>query len=264
MRKLQIAWFRLIQFLIHLFSSKSRYSIHSPFVYTFVTQVLPHKEGASFSSIKTLRAKLRASTERVSWEELGAGSHHFPDAEASIGDLAKHVSRRHKEGALLYRICQHYQPRNCLELGTHLGISAIYQGLGLEDSRLLTIEGIPAFAEIARQNFQEMSLTTEVKVGRFEEVLKNMDLPAFQPDYVFIDGHHMEEATLSYFHLLLPNMADGGIMIFDDIYWSKGMRNAWQKIVAHPEVSVSLDLFFFGICFIRRPQAKEHFRLRYI
>ena len=233
-------------------------------MYTFVTQVLPHKEETVFSSIKALRAKLKASTDRISWEELGAGSHHFPDAEASVGELVRHVSRRHKEGALLYRICQHYQPANCLELGTHLGISSIYQGMGLKKSRFLTVEGIPEFAEVAKQNFQEMDLATEVKVGRFEEVLGQMDLTAFLPNYVFLDGNHTEEATLNYFHMLLPNMADEGIMIFDDIYWSKGMSNAWQKIVAHPEVSVSLDLFFFGICFIRRPQAKEHFRLRYI
>ncbi|MEM8900068.1 MAG: class I SAM-dependent methyltransferase [Bacteroidota bacterium] len=264
MRKLQTLYFRIVQFCLHLFSSKSRYSIHSPFVYTFVTEVLPHKEEAIFSSIKALRAKLRASTERVSWEELGAGSHHFPHAEAKVGELVRHVSRRHKEGALLYRISQYYQPANCLELGTHLGISSIYQAVGLNKSRFLTIEGIPEFAEVARQNFQEMGLAVEVTVGRFEEVLKKIDLAAFQPNYVFIDGNHKEEATLKYFHLLLPNMVDGGIMIFDDIYWSKGMMNAWQKITAHPEVSVSLDLFFFGICFIRRSQAKEHFRLRYI
>ncbi|MEM7510049.1 MAG: class I SAM-dependent methyltransferase, partial [Bacteroidota bacterium] len=190
MRKLQTVYFRVVQFCIHLFSSKSRYSIHSPFVYAFVTQVLPHKEEAIFSSIKALRTKLRTSNERISWEELGAGSHHFPDAEASIGELVRHVSRRHKEGALLYRICQYYQPKNCLELGTHLGISSIYQGVGLKDSKFLTIEGIPEFAEVARQNFQEMDLATEVKVGRFEEVLEDMDLATFQPDYVFIDGNH--------------------------------------------------------------------------
>lgn len=233
-------------------------------MYTFVTQVLPHKEEAIFSSIKALRTKLSTSTERISWEELGAGSHHFPHAEATVGALMRHVSRRHKEGALLYRICQYYQPKQCLELGAHLGISTIYQGLGLEKSSFLTIEGIPEFAEVARQNLHKMGLTAEVKVGRFEDVLENMDLQDFQPDYVFVDGNHTEEATLNYFQMLLPNMADGGIMIFDDIYWSKGMMNAWQTIAAHPEVSVSLDLFFFGICFIRRPQAKEHFRLRYI
>jgi hypothetical protein len=52
-------------------------------------------------------------------------------------------------------------------------------------------------------------------------------------------------------------------MIFDDIYWSKGMKEAWAQIKAHPEVSVSIDLFGIGLVFVRKGQVKEDFTIRY-
>ncbi|MEM6766220.1 MAG: class I SAM-dependent methyltransferase [Bacteroidota bacterium] len=250
--------------LAHLWGSKSRYRIHSPLVYTFVTEVLPHKEEAVFNRIHKLRESLSQTEDIISWEELGAGSLHFPQASASVKDLVRRVVRRHREGALLYRICKHYAPTCGLELGTHLGISSIYQALGIEEGRLMSIEGVPAFARLADKNLRDAGVEVELRVGKFEHILSQLAREGYHLDYIFLDGNHTYEATKAYFQFLLPMLADGGILVLDDIYWSGGMRRAWREISDHPEVSVSLDLFFFGVCFIRRPQAKEHFPLRFL
>ena len=52
-------------------------------------------------------------------------------------------------------------------------------------------------------------------------------------------------------------------MIFDDIYRNKGMKDAWEQIKAHPEVSVTIDLFQIGLVFVRKAQAKEDFVIRF-
>ena len=52
-------------------------------------------------------------------------------------------------------------------------------------------------------------------------------------------------------------------MIFDDIYWSSGMKEAWNEIKAHSDVTVTIDLFWIGLVFVRKGQAKENFRIRY-
>ena len=57
-------------------------------------------------------------------------------------------------------------------------------------------------------------------------------------------------------------MKPGSILIFDDIHWSAEMEEAWEEIKKNPEVTVSIDVFQFGICFMRREQAKEDFVLK--
>jgi hypothetical protein len=41
------------------------------------------------------------------------------------------------------------------------------------------------------------------------------------------------------------------------------MEAAWEEIKKHPKVTVTVDLFFFGLVFFRKEQAKEGFILRY-
>ena len=52
--------------------------------------------------------------------------------------------------------------------------------------------------------------------------------------------------------------------MFDDIYWSDGMQKAWKEICANKEVTLSLDLFKFGIVFFKTEnKQKEHFVLKF-
>lgn len=81
-------------------------------------------------------------------------------------------------------------------------------------------------------------------------------------DLIYFDGNHQKEATLKYFHELLPLAHNDSVFIFDDIHWSPGMEEAWEEIKTHPQVRVSIDSFFWGIVFFRKEQEKEHFILR--
>jgi hypothetical protein len=52
------------------------------------------------------------------------------------------------------------------------------------------------------------------------------------------------------------------MLIFDDIYWSEGMKQAWAQIKAHPQVTVTVDLFWIGLVFFKAGQAKEDFLIK--
>ena len=52
-------------------------------------------------------------------------------------------------------------------------------------------------------------------------------------------------------------------MIFDDIYWSVGMKKAWEEIKEYPEVTVTIDLFWIGLVFFRNDRVKEHFKVKF-
>ena len=80
-----------------------------------------------------------------------------------------------------------------------------------------------------------------------------------QLDFVFFDGNHKKKPTLSYFKQCLEVAHEDSIFIFDDIYWSTEMTEAWQEIKKHPKVTLSIDCFEMGIVFFKKEQAKEHF-----
>ncbi len=253
---------RAIHFFKHLLNTKTKYSVHSPFVFDFFTQVLEGKKSAIGADIETLRKKLCRSSLIVEYEDLGAGrGNNQPKlVQRSIGEIARNSARTRMEGEFLYRLCKHYQPQRCLELGTNLGISTLYQLRALGNSQFISLEGASVLFDMAQTHIHQFGLEADLRVGEFGELLDKLDLAQLSPDYVFIDGNHRYEATMEYFYRFLPHIAEGGLMIFDDIYWSAGMVKAWQEIIQQPEVSVSIDLFFFGLCFIRRKQQKEHFR----
>src|SRR5690606_17151514 len=101
------------------------------------------------------------------------------------------------------------------------------------------------------------------KVGNFDRVLPETIASLERIDFLFIDGNHRKEATINYFFDCLPKLHSASVLIFDDIYWSSGMKEAWREIKAHPDVRVTLDLFHVGIVFLKTDQEKEHFRIRY-
>ena len=82
-------------------------------------------------------------------------------------------------------------------------------------------------------------------------------------DFVLFDGNHKKKATLKYFEKCLLYSNSYSVFVFDDINWSKEMRDAWKIIQEHPKVSISIDLFFCGLVFFRTGIIKQDFCLRF-
>jgi predicted O-methyltransferase YrrM len=139
-------------------------------------------------------------------------------------------------------------------MGTSVGVSAAYQAAALRLNgygSLVTLEGATSLADIAKNNFQQLGLdTVEVVVGRFQDTLPDV-LASRQPvDYVFVDGHHDEQATLAYFEQILKFLAETALIVFDDIAWSEGMKRAWNTIAHDRRVGVAVDLGEVGLSVI--------------
>ncbi len=114
----------------------------------------------------------------------------------------------------------------------------------------MTIEGSPASAALARGHLGELGLAeplVEVRTGRFDEVLPGVLEDLGEVDYVFVDGHHDEEATKAYFAMVKPRLRAGGTVVFDDIRWSDGMLRAWEAVRQDPDVAVSVDCGGVGL-----------------
>ena len=131
-------------------------------------------------------------------------------------------------------------------------------------NRLVTIEGCPETAKLAEGNFKKINIKNIKQIiGNFDDVLPETLKQYSNPDFIFFDGNHTEEATLRYFRQCFPFISNESIFIFDDINWSQGMKNAWNKIKDHHSVKVTIDLFFIGIIFFRKELSKENFVIRF-
>ena len=253
---------QLSSYLKFLWQSKNQHGVHSPFVYKLVTECFydqtPYED---YKALDAYRKALKHSKTVLKVMDLGAGSKRLKTSKRRVASMVNIAGSSRTKAYLLYRICNHMHCTNGLELGTSLGIGSYALALGHRDGQLTSIEGCTNTSHFAKTQLTERGITNiHFLVGNFTDVIPS--LPATNYDLVFFDGHHQKQATLNYFESLLPKAHNDSVFIFDDIYWSKGMTEAWETIKTHPKVKVTVDTFHLGLVFFRSEQAKEHFKIR--
>lgn len=246
------------------------HGIHSPFVYSFVREVLRDKRTyPCYQPLAALRRILATDERSIDVQDFGAGSRVIPSNTRRIGDIAKSSLKPKKYSRLLFRMVQQMQPATILELGTCFGVTTAYLASGHKNATVYTMEGAPAIAEVARHNFSELGLhNIKLIEGNFDtklpELTKKLGLQGVPLDFVFIDGNHRKEPTLRYFQELLPLLQEDSVIIFDDIHWSSEMEEAWAAIKASAAVTLTIDLFFIGIVFFRKEnKVKQDFTIQF-
>jgi predicted O-methyltransferase YrrM len=254
--------FRYIRYFL---AARTNHGVHSPFVYSLVTEVIRNRMAFyAYENIESVRSKLLLSKETITVTDFGAGSVYGSARKRKVSDIARNAAKSRKYGELLFRLVNRFQPRTMLELGTSLGVSTLYQAGANARASFLTLEGCPETAALARKNFDALKLSNiELLVGDFKDTLPQALSRLQYLDYVFFDGNHRKEATLSYFRQCLRLSHNDTVFVFDDIHWSGGMEEAWEEIKAHPQVTVTVDLFFLGLVFFRKEQHREHFTIRF-
>jgi len=252
-------------FLFHKIKSKNRHGLHSPFIYHLVDEVIYNgKRKADYDKIEEERDRLLIDQRMITVTDLGAGSHLNKKKQKKVSDITINALKSPKLAQLLYRLAAYAQPRNIIELGTCLGITTLYLQSAVPDAHVYTLEGCPATARVAQEVFDRAELKdVELVVGNFDDTLHDIINGQEQLDLVYVDGNHQKEATLRYFEWCLPKVHEGTMLIFDDIYWSRGMKEAWAQIKSHPQVRVTVDLFWIGLVFFKKDQAKEDFMIKF-
>jgi predicted O-methyltransferase YrrM len=254
----------LTSYLTHQFTAKTRHGVHSPFVYNLVDKVFyDFSSRPDYKAIEELRGKLLSDERNITVTDLGAGSHVNNNKQKQVKEIAKNALKPKKLAQLIYRIVNELKPKNIIELGTCLGLTTAYLTKASPKAKIITIEGCPQTALVADENLKSLHLeNVNILTGNFDTVFPAVLKQEESLDFVFVDGNHRKQATLDYFNWCLPKIHEGSLMIFDDIYWSKGMKEAWEEIKANPQVTLTVDLFWIGLVFFRKGQVKEHFKIK--
>lgn len=242
------------------------HGVHSPFVFTFIKNVLNQKEISPIAfAIEARRKQLKRNNQKIQVWDRGAGSRQTAHSERSIGEIAKFALKPKKYSQLLHKIVAYYQPSQILEMGTSLGITTCYLAAGNVNAKIVTLEGAPNVAKIAKETFDAVGFKhIELIDGDFNDTLNAYLNNIEKVGLAYVDGNHRYEPTIQYFKKLVEKSEEKTILIFDDIHWSAEMEKAWEEIKLHASVTLTIDLFFIGFVFVRKAQKeKEHFIIRY-
>lgn len=217
------------------------------------------------NKIELLRKKLDSSSVQISLIDYGAGepNSNFSRIEMERGrvvsskicELSVNANKSYFWSIFLFRLIRNFKPLNCLELGTGFGISTAYQAAALDINgvgKITSIEGAESLASLAELHLKTLNLHNfSIILGKFSDKLPKLLKNNFF-DFVFIDGHHTEKATVEYFKQIRPYLTKEAIIIFDDIFWSRGMKKAWKTILEDDDITISIDLLKMGLIYFEK------------
>ena len=255
-------FYQIIQYIKFLLKSTNQHGVHSPFVYKMVTECFYDKTTHdAYFPISNYKKELLKNQNKIQVTDLGAGSQVMKQHERTVSKMAKNAGTTIKRAKLLYRLITYVKPITILELGTSLGIASYSMSLGNSKANITTIEGCPNTSKFTKLNLKKDNINNvDVITGNFNDEIKELTKNPYT--LIFFDDHPPHDNTFNYFESLLDTVNNNSVWVFDDIYWSKGMTEAWETIKKHPKVTVTIDTFYWGLVFFRKEQEKEHFTIR--
>jgi predicted O-methyltransferase YrrM len=141
-----------------------------------------------------------------------------------------------KDGEFLHLLVKVTRAKNVLELGTSQGFSAIWIGLGLEETggQLTTVEIDRERYDLARRHVNEAGLSQRIICIQGDAHVEVTRLKG-PFDFVFMDAD--KEGQVDYFKKLFPKkLVPGGILLVHNaIRQAPSMRDYLQMIQKHPD-----------------------------
>lgn len=257
-----------LKYLHYWFTAKSGkgFGIHSPFVFDFITQVLNDKgRYQCYASLESYRKQLLQDSSVIEVIDLGAGSRKGTLNMRKVSSIARNALKPAKYSRLLFRLANYFRCHFLLEVGTSLGVTTAYLAHSDHAAHVVTLEGVPGIARIARSYFSDSGLDhVELIEGNFDDTLPGAVDRMPRIDFAYIDGNHRYEPTLRYFNGIFPHLHADSVVVFDDIHWSAEMEQVWEEIKNDNRITLTIDLFFIGIVFFKSDfKVKQHFTIRF-
>ena len=123
-------------------------------------------------------------------------------------------------------------------------------------------------------NIKLKDFTFDDEFSKKEEKILKKIIEYFKPTSIIINLNIEEITANKEFNLLFYSYLSKNkikkivaiypksFIIIKNIHQNKAMQKSWVEITQLQEATVTLDLFYFGVIFFRKEQAKEHFVIR--
>ncbi len=242
-----------------------QHSIQAPYIFQIYSKLLNGIENNNgIEEIENIREALLSDNSIIKDLNFGAGSKVSKSHQRSISSIARSGISSKKDCIFLRELININKPKSILELGTALGISTAYLAISAPSAKVISLEGnvglIKKATEISKQLYIQ---NIEFVQGDIDLTLSEFIRLGRKIDMAIIDANHTGQALLRYFDMIHPIMTRDGIMVIDDIRWSKSMYNGWREIIQSKEVTISLEFQNMGLLFFRKGMQNQHYVLSY-
>ena len=124
----------------------------------------------------------------------------------------------HFQGRVLSMLSKIINPKSILEIGTYTGYAKLCMAEGLsENGTIDTIDVNEELVDFQKKYFEKSEWANQIfqHLGDALDIIPTLDKKF---DLVFIDAD--KENYINYFHLIIPMMNKGGIILSDNVLWS--------------------------------------------
>ena len=132
--------------------------------------------------------------------------------------LAPRMLSGHFQGRVLSMLSKIIHPTTILEVGTYTGYATLCLAEGLaENGTIDTLDNEEELFDFQRKYFDKTIWANQI-TQHLGDALNIIPTLTKKYDLVFIDAD--KENYINYFHLIVPMMIKGGIIISDNVLWS--------------------------------------------
>lgn len=132
--------------------------------------------------------------------------------------LAPRMLSGHFQGRVLSMLSKIIHPNTILEIGTYTGYATLCLAEGLAENGMIdTIDNEEELFDFQRKYFDQSEWRSQIHqhLGDGLDIIPTLTK---KYDLVFIDAD--KENYINYFHLIVPMMNKGGIILSDNVLWS--------------------------------------------
>lgn len=140
----------------------------------------------------------------------------------------------------LWAIAAAWKPDLSIEIGTYKAVSAAHLASGHPGGLVVTVDNDSLAVETAWMISRDHNLANLIPIhedsARAVRLLRGL---ARRADILFVDGLHNFDQCYGEYEMYRPLVADGGLILFDDIHVSREMEAAWRRVL-DPKIELGL------------------------
>ena len=218
-------------YLKYLIQRKSKYKVHSPFVYDFMGKVLYDK--GSNSDYDTM---LRVSR---------------------LLDSKKFANPpRRKQARFLYRLVRYLEPETVLSFGRVSALNTCALALGNLQTKV--------YLDLTPDFLDTLTSMGVVNVKLIHQDISEEELlEHFNSGFVLYGLDDFGEDTWDNLEYGMAQSDEDTVLVFEGIHHSHRMEAAWEAIKESEGVTLTIDLYSMGLVFFREGIEKQDFILKY-
>lgn len=152
-----------------------------------------------------------------------------------------------KRWLLIHRIITYFKIENFVELTCSEGI--LVKNLDIYPKLQKTFW---SFSTVKTTDFISMD------IDNYQEKIDHQGSSLYFVNRDFL-SHDLGKILIE----LIEKSAKNSLLILDGIHLNQKNESVWKKLLDHPKIKVSVDLFFWGIIFFKQDQVEEHFKIRF-